>query len=151
MNGLRSLLLCVLALAGLPGLALANSRSGVRDAAGLFHADTIARANKIIRSLEQKYHREVMIETIKTLPDEDRRALEGASWHKQLGQIFAKIGEREAQEQSLDGVLVLIFDDPSYKHWVQVTPWPRSRCATAGCPAARVSLAPSACNWDRQR
>ncbi len=65
-----------------------------------------------------------MIETIKTLPDEDRRALEGASWHKQLGQIFAKIGEREAQEQSLDGVLVLIFDDPSYKHWVQVTPWP---------------------------
>ena len=63
-----------------------------------------------------------MIETIKTLPDEDRRALEGASWHKQLGQIFAKIGEREAQAQSLDGVLVLIFDDPSYKH-VEVTPW----------------------------
>ena len=47
MNGMRTLLLCVVTLAGLPGLALANSRSGVRDPAGLFHADTIARANKI--------------------------------------------------------------------------------------------------------
>lgn len=122
MNTFRAPAIGVLVLAGLPAFALAQSRAEVQDAAGLFHPDTIAAVNQTLQGIEEKYHRDVLIETVKELTPEEHKNLAGLARSK-LGRAFVHLGETLAQEKDINGVYVLISADPSYP-FVQVTVWP---------------------------
>jgi len=123
MNAPRSLLVGILVLLAMPGLAPAQSIAEVRDGASLFTADTIARVNKQLQSLRRDYQRDLLIETVKEVPPEVRKALAAANRRQKIARIFANLSEKLAEEHNINGVYILISTQPSYK-WVQVTAWP---------------------------
>lgn len=58
---------CLLALTWSTGAAQV-ARADVRDGAGFFKAETISQANNMILQMEKKYHRDLLVDTIASVP-----------------------------------------------------------------------------------
>jgi len=122
MNARRGIAVCLLLLVGPAGLQ-AQSRTEVRDGAGLFNAKTIAQVDQELREIGKVYRRDVVIETIKELPAKQRNLLDRAHSAKQAARLFGEWATEKARALGMDGVYILISTIPGYKH-VQVTVWP---------------------------
>ncbi len=122
MNAWRGLAAGLVVLTAAGGLR-ADSRSEVRDEAGLFRPEVVTQVDRELKLIAQVYDRDVVIETIKELPDVQRQQLDRVRNNREAARLFAAWTAEKARAQHLNGVYVLISAIPDYKH-VQVTAWP---------------------------
>lgn len=123
----RSLLLAAGVLVGLPYLAHAEPPlPGVEDGARLFKPEAIAKAREQIRQIRETFHQDLSIETIATLPPDDQKRVH-AMTGRELVRFFDKMAKERAAAAGVDGVYILICDDPPKLRHVQVSVWPESR------------------------
>ncbi len=128
--GIRTAVLgAVVGAVACPAVARA---AGVRDDAGLFSADAVARAGRLLAEVKQAHGKDVSVETAADVPAERRQAFNNARNRQQREQFFARWADDRAQKERVDGVFVLITRRPEAT--VQVTlrePRSESRVFTA--------------------
>jgi hypothetical protein len=121
MKAVPQISLLVLGLLPLPPAVGETLMSGaVRDRADLFHHDTRAKAEEQIHDIRRQFHRDVLVETIPSLPAADRARFKSMRRLDQLN-YFIALGQQRAREAEVDGVHILFCRDPRQ---VQVTVWP---------------------------
>lgn len=94
----------------LTGAALAVYPPAVKDDAKFFSAAALEGANKKIRSIYEKYHKDVVVETLASLTAEQERQLE----REEKGKFFPKLALERSRTLGLNGVYVLIVKRPAY-------------------------------------
>lgn len=116
--------LCLVAVSLLLAAAFARADPAdpaILDEASLFSAEAKARAETLIRTIREKYHFDVVVESLPPLPNAERKKIEGLGlW--QVGRYFRQIGLEHAEKAAKSGLHVLFFTGPPY---VQVTVYPR--------------------------
>jgi hypothetical protein len=122
----RILFLAAGVLVGLTCFARAEPPlPGVEDGAGLFKSETLAKAREEIRQIHETFHQDLSIESIPFLPPEDQKRVH-AMGSRDAARFFDKLAKDRAAAAGVDGVYILICDDPKARH-VQVVVWPESR------------------------
>lgn len=115
------LLLVLAAALSVAGAARAEEKApAIRDGADLFSASTITKALTEISDIRDTYHRDLVIETIKSPPPEEQRWFNFLRRHQDSLQMQRQARER-AEKAGVDGILVLIRAEPLA---VQVAVWP---------------------------
>jgi hypothetical protein len=99
--------------------ALAAS-SGVRDEAHFFSPDVVSQAEQVIGQIEQKHHKDVLVETLPAIPPD----LKGQYDPQNKEAFFEKMANTRAKAQGVDGIYVLITRDPPH---LQVMPGNNTR------------------------
>jgi hypothetical protein len=110
--------LSVIGLICLAGVTRADERpSAIRDAAGLFRADIVARAEQQIDDIRRAYDRNLFVETV---PSASPR-----KWHwkwflgtREVNRILQEQAEKRADAAGADGIYVVICNDPRDVHVV---------------------------------
>ena len=103
-------------LAPLMLLALCTSRasaaasSGVHDEAHFFSDDTVQQAEQIIRQIDQKHRRDVLVETVPSVPSDlqDRLQQQGTR------PFFQSWANQRAKQRGVSGIYILICRQPSH-------------------------------------
>src|SRR5690349_1774433 len=98
-------------LAVLLGVSRAPAASfGVRDNAHFFSADAVRQAEQSIQQIQQRHHKDLLVETFPAVPDDlsARLAQEGKE------SFFAGWTKQRATQQAVNGVYVLIVKDPGH-------------------------------------
>lgn len=90
------------------GAALAAS--GVRDQAHYFSDSAISQAEQIIRQINHRHNKDVLIETLPSVPEELRSELEVKGKQK----FFEDWADQRALQQGANGVYVLICKEPPH-------------------------------------
>jgi len=118
----------------------------VKDEAGYFNAESVAEANQRIKAMRRKYHKDVLIETVATLPADKKEAYAKISPDDGKGrdQFFAEWQTQRAQtrnrgDSKVDGVEVLICKEPP-RIQIGVTPDALKHFGTADRDALRDLL-----------
>lgn len=83
---------------------------GVRDDAKFFSPAAVSQAEQTIRQINQKHHRDVLVETIASVPADQQDQLQ------QLGKtkFFQNWADQRALQQGVRGVYILICRQPSH-------------------------------------
>jgi uncharacterized protein len=85
----------------------------VRDDAGFFKPDTVARANEVIKEIKQRYKKDLVVETVRQVPEGERQ--EATSPDPGVkARFFAGLAVRRAREEGVDGIYVLITRQPGH-------------------------------------
>jgi uncharacterized protein len=108
---LTSFLWLIAPLAMLLGVARAPAASfGVRDNAHFFSADAIKQAEQSIQQIQQRHHKDLLVETFPAVPDDLRARL------TQEGKeaFFSGWTNQRAIQQGVNGVYILIVKDPGH-------------------------------------
>jgi len=92
----------------LGGGAASAASNGVRDEAHFFTKDAIDQADRIIQQIDQRFHKDVLVETLPSIPEE----LLGQYDPQNRDSFFRQWAERRAQQQGVNGVYILITRDP---------------------------------------
>lgn len=92
-------------------LPAANVAVLVSDEGGFFSPETIKKADEVIRAIRQRYNRDVMIETYKSVPPDLAKGVDLTN-EKQRSQFFEAWAEKRLQASGRKGILVLISKDP---------------------------------------
>jgi uncharacterized membrane protein YgcG len=95
----------------------------IKDDGKFFSADAIKKANEEIRDIARKYDRDLLVETIMTLPD-DQAAKVKAMSREEREKFFYSLAEKRAEAAVVNGVYILVCRDPAH---VQVVVTPRAR------------------------
>lgn len=84
----------------------------IRDQGGFFSDKALAQGNEAIRNLRQRYHRDVIVETYKSVPPE---LAEGVNLKdaKEKDKLFATWAKDRVKASGRDAVLILICKDPT--------------------------------------
>jgi uncharacterized membrane protein YgcG len=105
--------LCVVAVLGwlVPaGPARAVFPPPIKDDGKFFSKETLDKANKKIRDIYQKYRKDVVIETIEQLTEEQKKKLKDESETKFFGSLaHARIGEL-----GVNGIYIIISKSPRF-------------------------------------
>src|SRR5258705_5047987 len=81
MIGKRTLVyIALVGLLGFAGPAYALTPE-VRDGAGFFKPETVARANEIIKEVEQRYKKDLLVETVPHVPERERQEATSSDPH----------------------------------------------------------------------
>jgi hypothetical protein len=89
---------------------LADSRIvAIRDGAGLFQAEVVARNEDQLRSLAQTYQLDLVLETIKELTPDEKQLLDRDD---NPNRAFLRIARKRARTSGLRGVYILISKIP---------------------------------------
>ena len=105
------LLLWLLApLALLMSAAPALADRGVRDDAHFFKQDAVNDANKMIDQIYQRHHRDVMVETVAQVPDDQKQELE----QQGKDSFFKTWAAQRFRDLHVNGILILICKDPAH-------------------------------------
>jgi hypothetical protein len=99
-----------------------SSLAEVRDGAELFKPDTILAVDDQLQELRRLYHHDILIETIKEVPRDERALLQKG---RPPARAFAAWAQRLAEQRGVEGIYVLLSTDPRFKH-ASVTIWPPS-------------------------
>jgi len=91
-------------------LATPKLHAAVSDQAGFFSAEAVQQANQKISVLQNKYKKDVLIETFQTVPTEKRGDYSPA----RKNQFFANWLRERAQAAGVNGIHILITRDPSH-------------------------------------
>jgi hypothetical protein len=110
--------LAVICLACLANVTRAEERaSPIRDGAGLFRADAVARAEQQIDEIRRTYGRNVFVETVKSASPQ--------KWHwkwflgtREVNRLLQEQAEKRADAAGADGIYVVICNDPRAVHVV---------------------------------
>jgi len=87
----------------------------IRDLAGFFKPETIAKANKEIREIARSYDRDLLIETFPRIPDSQKERVKGMSVPERE-KFFANWATDRADAAVVNGIYVLICKDPAHLH-----------------------------------
>jgi hypothetical protein len=93
---------------GRPATALAVYPPPIKDDGKFFSKEAIEKANKKIRELYQKYKKDIIIETINTLTEEQEKKLKTESAKK----FFGQLADARAKELGLNGLYIVITKKP---------------------------------------
>jgi hypothetical protein len=110
----RQTLMSILLLGWLGAVAQAGTLTpGVRDEAGYFKPQTVQKANDEIQDLQRDLHKDLLIETFKTVPADKVKAV------KSMGRaaredFFVHWAEERARAEGVDGVYVLMCKSPPF-------------------------------------
>src|SRR4051812_45331028 len=104
-----SLLLGFLSFGGRAQGAIAE----VRDEAHFFTADAVAQANEIIKEIKQRYKKDLLIETVRHVP-ENKKDEANSSDEKVKGHFFANWAVERARSEKVNGIYVLITREPGH-------------------------------------
>ncbi len=111
-------LLPTLGLVCLANAARAEERAApIRDEAGLFHADAVVRAEQLIDEIRHNYGRNLFVDTVKSSPPHERKLFRFL-WTRQVNRILEEQAQKRAREAGLDGIYVVICNDPKDVHVV---------------------------------
>src|SRR5207249_1315611 len=102
----QSLLLALFIIASIA----AAGRAQARDEAQFFTPSVVEQANAQIRDIRDKYKKDVLIETIPSIPEDQKDQLSA----KGKERFFADYSAQRAQSAKIDGIYVLICKDPTY-------------------------------------
>src|SRR3954469_5160300 len=94
---IASLLVGLLGLGGQAQAAIAE----VRDEAHFFSADAVAHANEIIKDIKQRYKKDLLIETVRHVPD-SKRDEANSSDAKVKGHFFANWAIERARMEGVN-------------------------------------------------
>jgi uncharacterized membrane protein YgcG len=104
-----TLLLWLLSLGDRAQAAIAE----VRDEAHFFSADAVAQANEIIREIKQQHKKDLLIETVRRVP-ENKKDEANSSDAKVKGHFFANWAVERARMEGVNGIYVLITREPGH-------------------------------------
>jgi uncharacterized membrane protein YgcG len=85
----------------------------VRDEAHFFSADAVTQASETIKEIKQQYKKDLLIETIRQLPD-GKRDEASSSDEKVKGRFFANWAVERARAEGVNGIYVLITREPGH-------------------------------------
>lgn len=105
--GLIAMLLLLLAAAPRAASAASN---GVRDEAHLFSPDAISRAEQAIRQINQKHHKDVLVETFPEIPQDEQSRFQQDGRDR----FYAAWADQLAHQNAVDGVMILITRTPGH-------------------------------------
>ncbi len=86
--------------------------NAVRDYAGLFSADAVARADRAIKDFHQRFHTDLLVETFPAPPPDKRRQVEGLDAAGR-SKFFADWLQERSRAGKIDGIHVLICKQPT--------------------------------------
>jgi uncharacterized membrane protein YgcG len=109
-----------LGLLMLVGSGLAVYPPAVKDDGKFFNPASLEAANKKVRAIYEKYHKDVVIETLESLTAEQEKELEKEGKAK----FFAKLADTRIKALGVNGVYILVTKKP---HRVQVETDPDTR------------------------
>jgi uncharacterized membrane protein YgcG len=99
---------------GVPPVALpAPVANEVKDYAGFFQADTVQKATADLKAMRQRFGRDAIIETFKTVPPDKVKQVENMS-AAQRRQFFADWMQDRVKASRVDGIHVLICREPAH-------------------------------------
>ena len=90
--------------------AVPAARGQVRDDARVFGSSAVADANRAMGQLEQKFHKQLVVDTIPSLPADAKAALQ----QQTKDAVFKRVTDARASAARVNGVYVLICMDPKY-------------------------------------
>jgi hypothetical protein len=117
----RVLAALLLPLGLIPTLRAEETPSRINDRAGLFRPEVVDKAAEKIARIQEVYHLNVGIETVKELPEETIKRLKKASNPNRELQTLAL---EHAHQAGVEGIFILVSVVPKYKG-VQVVVRPR--------------------------
>jgi len=82
----------------------------VQDNAGFFSEDAVRQANFDLKDIKQKYGKDLLVETLPTLPAEVQSQINAQNKDK----VYAEWAQQRGRDAKLDGVIVLITREPSH-------------------------------------
>ena len=82
----------------------------VQDNAGFFSEDAVRQANFDLKDIKQKYGKDLLVETLPTLPAEVQSQINAQNKDK----VYADWAQQRGRDAKLDGVIVLITREPSH-------------------------------------
>jgi len=112
-NNLLLLLAPLLLLtAATPARAASN---GIRDDAHFFSAGAISQAQQTIDQIERKHGKDLLVETLPTVPEEKKAQLEQAGNDQRAKEsVFSQWANSRARSQGVNGIYLLITKDPAH-------------------------------------
>jgi hypothetical protein len=93
----------------LVGTGLAVYPPGVKDDGKFFNPASLEAANKKVRAIYEKYHKDVVIETLDALSAEQAKELEKEGKAK----YFAKLADTRIKALGVNGVYILLSKKPT--------------------------------------
>jgi hypothetical protein len=144
---MRPVLLPLLTAAWL-GLTAAGARAeevafpDVKDGAGLFTPEAVEQAERAIAKVREMYHLDLMVETVRELPERNNKWLKLWNfWNRRQRNSFLENWARErAKAAGVNGVFILICNDPSTVHVVVWPPEWERKFTAADCERVRRFL-----------
>jgi uncharacterized membrane protein YgcG len=121
--------LCTLAFAAwllTAGSAHAVFPPAIKDDGKFFKSETLEKANKKIREIYEKYKKDVVIETIPSLTDEQEKKLKEEGREK----FFARFALDRAKALGVNGIYILLFKKPTHLQ-VHMDPGTQKKAFTA--------------------
>src|SRR5262249_62420365 len=89
--------------------------SEVKDDGNFFGAEAIKKANAEIKTIKEQLKKDLVIETYKELPADDKQAYEKiAKDRKETAKFFAKWAQRRAEKMDVNGVILFGFRNPNH-------------------------------------
>jgi uncharacterized membrane protein YgcG len=101
--------------------AAAGPPRTVVDEAGLFSEEAKKKANAAIAEIKERYRKDLLVETLKSLPEGKKVGLTSA---REKQEFFQKLADERARKAGVHGIYVLITVQPKY---VEVVSGPATR------------------------
>jgi hypothetical protein len=118
MTSVLQRVLPAICLACLTCTARAEERaSPIRDEAGLFRADAIVQAELQIDDIRRTYGRNLFVDTVKSTAPHEQKWFRFLAT-RQVNRILEQQAQKRAAETGLDGIYVVICNDPKDVHVV---------------------------------
>lgn len=121
-----TLVLAIAALLGLVRPAWAIYPPPIKDDGKFFSKEGVEKANKKIRALYENYKKDVIVETVATLPSDQERKLKDEGGTK----FFAKLASDRGKEVGLNGIYVILCKSPKHLQ-VHMDPQTQKKAFTA--------------------
>src|SRR5262249_14034496 len=87
----------------------------VKDDGKVLGEEVIKKANAEIKTIKEQFKKDLVIETYKELPADDKEAYEKvAKDRKETAKFFAKWAQRRAEKMEVNGVYVVVFRNPTH-------------------------------------
>jgi hypothetical protein len=120
------LLLCESAFGVAPPLKVKvrERRPPIRDAAKLFSASEVERANRRIEDIRERFHIDLCVDTLKELPGEAAEKLRTLRRVRDKAAFLRKWAQERADDEGVDGIYVLVLTHPRD---VVLIGWPARR------------------------
>jgi hypothetical protein len=104
------LAVAVALLGAVPAVAMTPR---VKDDGSFFTAAAVEKANQVIRTIKDEYHKDLVIETVKTVPKERADKVEHMD-RSEREHFFEEWARERAREEDINGVYVLICKEPAH-------------------------------------
>src|SRR5205809_697577 len=114
MKILTRILLISAVLAGGMLLAAPSAQAatpGVKDQAGFFSKEAVTKANGVIHEIQSRFHKEVVVETMLSVPEEDKDEVKDKAGRDRF---FPRWARERAADLKVNGIYIVITKVPGH-------------------------------------